>query len=244
MSSQTPAAAPSHKPAEEDAERVFLVSYPKIVFLWPSFVMALVAGIIELTMGGRGANGLPMTASIVAAWLFLVILSINLIVLSFDFPRATSLVVFFVILALVLGLALVAVKFPTVLPRISHWITSIDPSANGPFYFLFASVLGLIYLGVLVNIRLDYWEVRPNELLHHHGFLSDLERFSAPNLRIDKEINDIFEYMLLGSGRLILHPSNEPRAVVLENVFRINRKEQAITKMLGALQVQVRTEPQ
>jgi hypothetical protein len=104
-------------------------------------------------------------------------------------------------------------------------------------------VLGLIYAGVLINIRFDYWEVRPNELLHHHGILSDLERFSAPNLRIDKEINDIFEYLLLGSGRLILHPSNERRAVVLENVFRINQKEKAITKMLGALQVQVRTEP-
>jgi hypothetical protein len=82
--------------------------------------------------------------------------------------------------------------------------------------------------------------VRPNELLHHHGILSDLERFSSPNLRIDKEINDIFEFVLLRSGRLILHPSNERRAIVLDNIFFINSKEEAITKLLGALQVQVR----
>ena len=84
--------------------------------------------------------------------------------------------------------------------------------------------MGLIFVGVAITVRFDYWEVRPNELLHHHGVLSDLERFSAPNLRIDKEINDIFEYMLLRSGRLILHPSQERRAIVLENVFFINQK--------------------
>jgi hypothetical protein len=41
---------------------------------------------------------------------------------------------------------------------------------------------------------------------------------------------------------LILHPSNERKAIVLENVFFINKKEQQITKMLGALQVQIRTD--
>ena len=95
---------------------------------------------------------------------------------------------------------------------------------------------------MFVVVRFDYWEVRPNELLHHHGILSDLKRFAAPNLRIDKEINDIFEYLLCGSGRLILHPSSEPRAIVLENVFWISRKEKAITRLLGALQVRVRQE--
>jgi hypothetical protein len=243
MSSETSASAAALKSGTGEPERVVLVAYPKIVFLWPSFVTALVAGIIELTMGGRGEGGVPTTGATFAAWAFLIVLSINLVVLSFDFPRATSLIIFFIILSLVLALFLVARSFPTVLPRLGGWIGALHPAANATFYFFFASVLGLIYAGVLINIRFDYWEVRPNELLHHHGFLSDLERFSAPNLRIDKEINDIFEYVLLGSGRLILHPSNERRAVVLENVFRINRKEQAITKMLGALQVQVRTEP-
>ena len=98
------------------------------------------------------------------------------------------------------------------------------------------------WIGVLISVQFDYWEVRPNELLHHHGILSDLERFSAPNLRIDKEINDVFEYLLLRSGRLILQPSNERRAIILDNVPFINRKEKEITGMLGALQVQLRSD--
>jgi hypothetical protein len=48
--------------------------------------------------------------------------------------------------------------------------------------------------------------------------------------------------MLLRSGRLIIHASNERRAIVLENVLFINAKEERITKMIGALQMRVRTE--
>jgi hypothetical protein len=105
---------------------------------------------------------------------------------------------------------------------------------------MFAAILFCFYLAVLVAVRYDYWEIQNNELLHHHGFLSDLKRYPAPSLRVDKEINDVFEYMLLQSGRLILHARSESRAIVLDNVLFINRKEALLTKMLGSLQVSMR----
>jgi hypothetical protein len=37
-----------------------------------------------------------------------------------------------------------------------------------------------------------------------------------------------------------LHPSDDRRAIVLENVPFIDRKEESVTRMLGALQVQIR----
>ena len=144
--------------------------------------------------------------------------------------------------AVLMGSVLLFRFNPDLLPFVHKALKLLRPWANSQFYFIFAGVLFVIYCIVGINVQFDYWEVRPNELLHHHGILSDLERFSAPNLRIDKEINDVFEYLLLRSGRLILHPSNERRAIVLENVFFINRKEQQITRMLGAVQVQVRTD--
>ena len=173
-------------------------------------------------------------------WTFLVVLSINLVVLGFDFPRTTSLTLFFVGVAAVLGAVLLVIYFPNVLPTLTDWITSIHPQANAPFYWIVSIVLAVIFGLVLVNRRFDYWEVRPNELLHHHGVLSDLERFPSPHLRVEKEINDIFEYMLMGAGRLILQPSGERKAIVLDNVPWISHKEKEITKLLGALQVQVR----
>ncbi|MFN0197915.1 MAG: hypothetical protein ACKVT0_14310, partial [Planctomycetaceae bacterium] len=160
---------------------------------------------------------------------------------AFDFPRTTSLTLFFFIVALIVGAALLFRIYPDLLPIVSSWLALIRPWANAQFYFAIVGFLVVLYLAVWANIRFDYWEVRPNELLHHHGILSDLERFSAPSLKIDKEITDVFEYMLLRSGRLILHPSNEPRAFVLENVLFINSKEEQITRMLSALQVQIRS---
>jgi hypothetical protein len=136
---------------------------------------------------------------------------------------------------------LLSVYKPDVLPLVGEQLARLHPLANATYYYLFSGALLLIYLGVFISVRFDYWEVRPNELLHHHGVLSDLKRFPAPELRVDKEINDVFEYLLLRSGRLILHPSGETRAIILDNVLFITQKEEALTRMLGALQVQVRT---
>ncbi|QDT54066.1 hypothetical protein Pan44_20930 [Caulifigura coniformis] len=236
MSTGAPAAAvPPRSPSNAHEDRVILVPLPKIVFLWPTLVVAILAGIYMSFKHEPGAEG-----PVIAAVAFLSMLALNLIVLSFDFPRTTSLTVFFIIVAVFLGGALMVVYYPTVLPWLSTQLLKIRPVANATFYFVFSTMMALIYLGVAITVRFDYWEVRGNELLHHHGFLSDLERFPAPALKIDKEIKDVFEYILLGSGRLILHPSNEPRAIVLENIAWITRKEKAITNLLGTLQVRFR----
>ncbi len=304
-------------------DHVYLVSYPKIVYLYPTVLAALFCGIIMWAKGGipqeevrhvaasdKVAPGLqepaefaraafgsqgdenaatpPATESTkpettpelqasetpnetdaaasvkipeaeearpaaddeagkktyhnVIARIFLLVMALNLVVISFDFPRTTSLTWFFAIVALVIGIWFLFFQNPWLAPRIVDALLKIKPAANASFYLIFAGLMLVLYICVLVSRRFDYWEVKGNELLHHHGFLSNLERFSAPNLRIDKEINDVFEYLLLRSGRLIIHASNERRAIVLENILFINDKEERITKMLGALQVRVRTD--
>jgi hypothetical protein len=222
-------------PAADDSDKpIFLISYPKIVLLYPTFFGALLAGIITHFASPESA----ISQSV--GWSFLWLFALNIVVLSFDFPRTTSLTLFFLVMAAILGVLLLAMNFPAMIPAITAVLTQIDPEANSTFYFLIATIFGVIYIFVFGMVRFDYWEVRPNELLHHHGFLASLERYSAPNLRITKEIDDVFEYLLMGSGRLVLHPRSEPRAFVLENVPFISSKEARITKMLGALQVSVR----
>ena len=298
-------------------DSVFLVSYPKIVYLYPTVLTALFCGIFMWAKGGipqeeiriagvrsqavansplvderrgtpfakaavsvfdespvtpsaepadvskttpKAANDTTNTGSDAAtaetddadakvhtyhnvcARIFLTVMSLNLVVIAFDFPRTTSLTWFFAIVSMVVGLWFVLTLNSWLAPQIVAALLKIKPAANASFYLIFSGIMIFLYLGVLVSRRFDYWEVKGNELLHHHGFLSNLERFSAPNLRIDKEINDVFEYLLLQSGRLIIHASNERRAIVLENVLFINKKEERITKMLGALQVRVRTD--
>jgi hypothetical protein len=217
--------------------RIYLVPHPKIVFLYPSLIVAIIAGFyayLTKNVEGRGEHVLSL--------IFLVVLGINLSVIAFDFPRTTSLTVFFALLAVAIGAWFFFTEFPDAWPAFHRLLAKLTPAANAKFYFLFAAILALLFLGVWINTQFDYWEVRQNELLHHHGIWANMERFAAPSLRIDKEINDLIEYLLLGSGRLVLHPSDEKRAVVLDNVFFVNRKEAELTKLLGALQVEVKTD--
>lgn len=224
-------AAPQRKP-DEPPEVIKLVSYPKIVFLYP-VLLASLAIAIYLSIVGSETHGHTVTA------LFLVVFALNLGILAFDFPRATSLTLFFCAVAVVLGAVILFMKRPDLLPTVSRWLTEYKPHANASFYWGFSGILGTILLVSLALLPFDYWEVRRNELLHHHGILANLERFPAPNLRVDKEINDIFEYLLLQSGRLIIQISSERRAIILDNVPRIRKKEAALTRMLGALHVTV-----
>ncbi len=246
---------------EAQPRSIYLVSYPKIVFLYPTMIAALIAGIYmsfvpapepaappaAAAEQGRATEapavasaGEPRADVYIVGSAFLLVFSLNLIVFAFDFPRTTSLTLFFFIAASVMGVLLLFRFNEDILPVLTRMLKAYQPLANPTFYFSIFGVISTILLVVFINVQFDYWEVAPNELLHHHGFLSNLERFSAPSLKIDKEITDIFEFFLLRSGRLILHPSNEPRAFVLENVMNITRKEAQLTKMLGALQVQMR----
>jgi hypothetical protein len=229
----------SRRKASEDS--VFLVPYPKVVFFYPTLITAVVLA-VWMTITNRFSIDAGDKVAVVMTWIFLGIMATNLGIITFDFPRATSLTMFFFIAAVVLGGYLLFTFYPDLFPAAAAIVAKIRPVANATFYIVFSAVLVVIYLMVFIAVRFNYWEVRPNELLHHHGLLSDLKRYSAPNLRVDKEINDVFEYLLLRSGRLILQPSSERRAVILENVPFIGRKEEAITAMLGALQVKVRSD--
>ena len=149
----------------------------------------------------------------------------NMFVIVFDFPRATSLTLVFVILTIAMGLWLLFLTRPDFIPAIEHLLIRIRPVANTTFYACMTVTMSIMYLAVFISAKFNYWELTNNELLHHHGLLSDLKRYPAPNLRVDKEINDVFEYMLLGSGRLILHPSTEKRAIVLDNILFVGSKK-------------------
>ncbi|MEE2990194.1 MAG: hypothetical protein VX715_06245 [Planctomycetota bacterium] len=250
----------STRKSSEDC--IKLVPYPKIVFMYPTLVLSLIVAIClsvvgepraELTTPAAETEQAETNQQIliketmikqgVAVFLSLVFLGIffiNLLVLTFDFPRSHSLTLVISLLSIFLGLVLLSQWKPGLLGGVTTWISSLQPMANATFYWIIFSIGMVIAIAVKVVVKFDYWEIRPNEILHHHGLWGNLKRYSAPHVRIDKEVNDVFEYMLLGAGRLILQPSGEQRAFVLDNVLRITQREEEITKLLGVLKVDVR----
>lgn len=251
--------------------RIF--TYPKIIFIWPTLVAAIISAIImavnadntadpkksareveanapaEVKANAEGTKATAEGAKVVrpkrfssaqniAGVIFLTVFFVNLIVMSIDFPRFTIIALILAATALILLFLYLNVYFD-MLPPLVNLLESLYAVANAGFYMMVATII-LINFGVIwVTRYLDFWVIMPNEILHNHGPFSDLERFPTFNLKFDKEIPDILEYFLLGSGRLILHVQNERRAIVLDNVLWIDSKENELKKIMSRLDVRV-----
>ncbi len=208
---------------------IVIRSWPKLIFLWPTALLALIAGILQIIAPGwENVHGAT----------FLICLALNMIVLSFDFPRSTSLTVFIAIAAFILGLVLLNQQFAIIAP-IKHWFASMKLHASPGFYFSIAIMMMLMYVAMAIVTRFDYWEVTSNELIHRTGLLGDVERFSTAGLKLNTEIRDVFEYVLAGAGRVIMNIPGNPRPVVLDNVLRIRRIMDQSKELLSRRVVEV-----
>jgi hypothetical protein len=174
------------------------------------------------------------------AMLFLGMFAFNLLVMALDFPRFTLVAVILGVLFTIFFILWLAAMFHWELMKPIHLVFSgIYAVANKGFYLMVFLTLFLVFAIIYATRWLDYWEVMPNEILHHHGPLSDLERYPTMNLKFDKEIPDVLEWMLLGSGRLVLHVPNVSKALVLDNVLFITAKEEALKKVMSRLEVRI-----
>jgi len=201
----------SKEPAR--SQKLVIRSWPKMIFLWPTAIVALLAGIV---------TGLAEGWADTFGHIFVVCFFLNLAVLTFDFPRSTSLTIFVLVITIVLGVVLLNQQFGIIEP-LQKWLASLDVNATREFYIgIFASML-ILYIGMAIVTRFDYWELTSNELIHHTGLLGDVERFSTAGLKLNTELNDVFEYILAGAGRIIINIPGQQRPYVLDNVLRINR---------------------
>jgi hypothetical protein len=177
------------------------------------------------------------------AMLFLGMFAFNLLVMALDFPRFSLVAVILAILLFLFFVLWLGAQFQWDLMKPIHIIFSgIYAVANKGFYYMVFATLMVVFTVIYITRWLDYWEILPNEILHHHGPLSDLERYPTMNLKFDKEIPDVLEWAMLGAGRLVLHVPNVSKALVLDNVLFISAKEKALKSVMSRLEVRVTTD--
>ncbi len=204
-------------------------SWPKLIFMWPTAAISLLMGLFMMMM--------PDWANVWGA-VYLITFALNLVVITFDFPRSTSLTIFVAIVTVVLGMILLNQKFAIIAP-LQGWLASLEVGATRDFYFIITTIMLLLFAGMVIVTRFDYWELTSNELIHHTGLLGDVERFSTAGLKLNTEIHDVFEYLLAGAGRIIMNIPGNPRPVVLDNVLRISYLLQQSKEILSRRVVQV-----
>jgi hypothetical protein len=244
--------------------RIF--TYPKVIFMFPTMIAALICGLGMIILSDethdptkprdRHAAATPAPVSTdpnaapikrftspqnLLSMFFLATFAFNMLIMSLDFPRFGIIAGGLLFLALAFFFLWLNAYWDLIPPLVKA-LESIYAVANAQFYFLLATTMLVMFGLIYITRWLDYWEIMPNEILHHHGPLSDLERYPTMNLKFDKEIPDVLEFLFLGSGRLVLHPQGEQKSIVLDNVLFINRKEEELKKLLSRMEVRVTTD--
>jgi hypothetical protein len=222
-------------PTARESTTVIVRPYPKIVYLYLTWLASIICGILQKPLvTGQTLTGelVGQSALVGRIWIFLFVF--NVLVISFEFTRIRSVAIIFAILAFVFA----GIEFGF-LAAVGAFLRDMPLLMNETFYFVVAAVFTIIYLLVFLTTRFNYWEFQPNEILHHHGFLGDVRRYPTRGLRMQKEITDVLEHILLRAGTLVLEPPGVDRPIVLENVINLNKVEDKIQRLLGTLKVRL-----
>ena len=221
---------------DEDVRSVIIRSYPNTVYLWPTAFVSLLIYMIDFISNNflmdpffDNTDNAALAASL---WFF--ILFFNLTVMSFDFPvgRFLSIMVFVFVFGIVYILFLQNLLPPEF--SISKILVDLNMTASANFYFVFTILMLILYLFVYLSKYFSYWEVSPNRIRHHKGFLEREENFSALQSRVVTNIDDVFERVLFRAGTItIVDP--EKRVHVLRNVYKAVGKDKQIQKILSVM---------
>ncbi len=225
-------------PGSDEPTHVIVRSYPKVVYLYLTWLGSFVCGLLQ-PAGALSASGefsVPAEQSSNIARIWMLIFVINILVISFEFSRIRSVAITFLVVAVIFAGAHYGF-----LDTVLGFLGGLNIYLNKIFYFTVAAVFSIIYLLVFINSRFSYWEIQPNEILHHHGFLGDTNRYPTRGLRMKKEISDVLEFALLRAGTLVLDPQGEARPIVLDNVINLPSIEDKIQRLLGTMKVRIDT---
>ena len=217
--------SPEQKPPEEKIpDRVNVTSYPKVIFLWPTWILSFIFWLI-------GIIGNSFEAASNLHWIWLFILTFNLFVISFEFPAGKFLLVILLILAL-------AIVFLTgIIPGLSAFALPYI-TINEEFYLFVTCVFTLIYGMLWLSRRFNYLEVTSQQITYHVGIFADERRYPAPSVRFEKKTEDVFERILPPfCAKLIMKVEGGEAAEVLECVPMINTRLENIKKILEHLKV-------
>jgi hypothetical protein len=217
-------------------DKIVIHPFPKVVLLWP----VMVSSLLFYFLGG-GISDEALIDPSKLGWWWIVIFFFNLLVHTFDFGRTNFIATVALIGAGLLGLWVWDLQSETdVYGSIYSFFRDQNLNMHPNFYAMMAAILALLMLLAFISTRFNYWVLAPNRLTHKHGILGDERHYATINMQVEKELPDVFEFLLFGSGRLIFKPgtgAEQSKALIVDNVFRVNTLERKVREFLGVIKV-------
>ncbi|UCG90209.1 MAG: hypothetical protein JSU57_00345 [Candidatus Heimdallarchaeota archaeon] len=221
---------PKEEKVKKKKEYIKVRGYPETLFFYPSMIVAFIIFLLELLII---PDLDPSQAEVLRSGLgtfFFAVFAFNFIIVAFDFGLGKTALIAFAVIIIILVYLLVKDQIP-------GWDFGFDwpeITASMEFYFFFAALIFIHLIIIYIYSRIDYWLISPTEIYHHRGILGDERRFgNAQHAHIEKTTPDIFEKMLFLSGDIFVKPETDPHIYRIANVFRVNKKEEEIRKILS-----------
>ncbi|GMU20860.1 MAG: hypothetical protein AMXMBFR13_09560 [Phycisphaerae bacterium] len=221
---------------EMSAQPVILRSWPKIILMFPTLVVAIVCGILMSIYGAPDPTRKDFDFRHMINLVFLIVLALNLILLLYDLTLRGFLIVALSVIVVVLALFLINQQTGKVWDTLRR-VLSIRVYANAAFHFLFAAVLIVNMFIAWVITRFHYWVVERNEIIIHNGFMHEQQRHPTSSARFRLEIDDVVEYALFGSGKLVFTFADDRSEHILPTIMRVRGKAKQLDLLLGRVAV-------
>lgn len=223
-------------PRRQMPEPVILRSWPKIVMMIPTLIAALICGILSAIYQEPPADAGFMGRHYFGLF-FLLVLAINLTFLLYDLNLRGFVIITLSVIALVLGLFLLNQQFEGKVWSAIGRALSLRVWANAAFYFTLSMILFFNLAIAWIITRFNYWKVENNEIIIHHGFMQEQERHPTAQARFKMVIEDIVEYGLMGSGKLVFYFGDNDSEHELTTIIRVHRKARQLDELLGRVAV-------
>jgi hypothetical protein len=225
------------EPAIPEIEPITIRSYPKTVHFYPMAIMSLVIGSLIVAFQFFIPDPLLYSRIVtLLTFIWLVIFFFNLLLVTFDFGKNFIVAIILVIVIVVLATALYASSTGT-MPIFDPSNLGLVINANSMLAFI--AIFCVVIFIAWIRARLYYVKIFQNEIVFKKGILGDVERYGTTNVMFYKEIPDIFEYLLLRSGRLTFTIPGRKTTIVLDNVPNINGVEKEVLVLLRRIEVDV-----
>ena len=213
----------------EDKLVVPVASFPMIIYFWPSLIAFLACALMQ---GGPGADG-EMQLSSTLGWVATGVFAFNMMVIVTNLDQKKFVITMLIALAVGLGLWISNLKGFTLWSMIIGWLSSLEVTySTDAYYVLFTTLLFFFLLG-MVQPRVNYWRLEPNEFVHYIQPWGRDQSVPRLGSTVAREVPDVFELLLtFGGGTLVIRRDNQVVARI-EHVPFLGRRMVAIERMLG-----------
>lgn len=228
---------------DDKNNKVVVREYPKTVYMWPTMLVGLIFYIFStlMTQFNLFPTIDPKSLNALFATLWLLVITFNLIVISFDFSAGRTFSILVTVFSIVLLYIIIRDYFnfsiTKVFPSFKQFLIDTGLNVSPVFYLYFSIVLILIYLILYVKGFIIYWQFEPNRILHRRGLFDNEESFPAQQSRIVTQTPDIFERLLFRAGTIFIIVGDE-QIHKLENVYDAAVKDKKIKKILSVIKIE------